>query len=185
LGLSNLPIRTDVPPIKELYILSGLYLPKSHRELQEQKRAQMDMDKYARSRPDFEDSRQLEMRLRLRDPAMAVVWAHEGPHANRWIVLRTDGQGLDHVVSVIKHEDGSYKRPDPALAETFIDLWGSAGNRMLREIEAAEAKRYAEAERIEDENHQEIAERIASLVINKHGSRDNALFTSEKTKALN
>lgn len=142
------------------------------------------MNKYARSRPDFEDSRQLEMRLKLRDPAMEVVWAHEGPHMNRWVVIRTDGDGMPHVVSVIKHEDGSYKRPDPALAENFIDLWGSAGNRMLREIEAAEQKRRDEAERIENENHQEIAERIASLVINKHGSKDNALFTSENTKVL-
>lgn len=160
--------------------MPGLYLPKSHRELREQKQAQIEMDKFARARPDFDDSRLLEGRLRVRDDAMRVVWAHQGPHMNRWVVIRTDADGMPHVVSVIRHEDGSYKRPDPALAETFVDTWGSVGNQILKEMEAREAAKAKEAADIEAANDYEVAERIAHAITKHQGVHDRVSLSGSR-----
>lgn len=155
---------------------NGLYLPKSHRELREQKESQMAQDEYAKGLPDFQDSRVLEGRLKMRDEAMRVTWAHSGPHMNRWVVVRVADDGMPHVVQVIRNEDGTYRRPDPAIAETFIDLWSSAGNTYMRDMEAEQAAKSRDAERLEEESHAEVAERIASLIVNKNGVKDRAFI---------
>lgn len=165
--------------LKENTLASGLYLPKSHREAREQKEAQMLADEFTKGLPDFRDSRLLEERLKFRDPAMRVVWAQSGPHMNRWVVIRFADDGMPHTVRVIANDDGTYKRPEPGMAETFIDLWSSAGNQILREMEAEQARRDKEAERQEEEAHAEIAERIASLYANKNGIKDRAFISTK------
>lgn len=156
--------------------MGGLYLPKSYREQREQREAQMEMDKFARSRPDFEDSRTLEARLRFRDDRMRVVWAHQGPHMNRWVVVRMGDDGMPHVVRVIRNDDGSYARPDPGLAETFIDTWSREGDALLKRIEAAEEKRRRDAAAAEDEKWGEVAERVAERISHHVGIKDRAFI---------
>ena len=156
---------------------SGLYLPKSHRELREQQEARMQADQLTQSLPDFKDAMELQRALKLRDERMSVTWAQSGPHMNRWVVVRTDDQGMPHIVMVIKNVDQSYKSPSYKLADSLIDTWGRSGSLILKQMDDDQARRSAEAERLEDEAHAEVAERIGSLVMSVNGVKDRAFIS--------
>jgi hypothetical protein len=160
----------------------GLYLPKSHHDHQQRKQAELVADWYTKNTPDFGDAMELQRRLQLRDARLSVVWGQAGPHMNRWVILRTAEDGQQHVVKVFNGPNGQYDRPEPSVGDNLMDISGSAGYQLLREMEAREQKEREDAAKYRQEFVDDLGERLASTIVNSHGIKDNILVTKDVPK---